>query len=324
MLSIDFRLPPGPDTVAQAQLAERLGYNRVWCPEIPAFGHDIWMTLSRIAEGTERIGLGAAVLVPSFRHPVAQASAIATLEQAAPGRFVAGFGTGFTGRGGLGQPPLTLADMRAHITQVRALLRGEPVQIDGALAKMLPFTGWHPAYPIDVPLLLASQGPRGRALAAEIADGLISMGTPAAGFDTSLVSIAGTVFEPGEDFSAPRVRKSLAPLVATAYHGTFMSAPERVAQLPNGEAWLASVNTVPEAERHLSVNQGHNQEISNGHDALIDVSLAARTTFSGDVDTLRKRLEQLAEGGATGVILGSSGVDVERELRAFAEVAGLG
>ena len=139
-MQFDFRLPPGPDTVAHAQLAESLGYNRVWCPEIPAFGHDIWITLARVAEHAQQIGLGAAVLVPSFRHPVAQASAIATIEHLAPGRFVAGFGTGFTGRGGLGQPPLTLAAMREHITQLRALLNGEAVEIDGALARMLPFT----------------------------------------------------------------------------------------------------------------------------------------------------------------------------------------
>ena len=323
MLSIDFRLPPGPDTVAYARLAEQLGYQRVWCPEIPAYGHDIWITLARIAERTERIGIGAAVLVPSFRHPVAQASAIATLEQLAPGRFIAGFGTGFTGRGGLGKPALSLAYMREHITQVRALLQGEAVAIDGALARMLPFTNWHPEYPIEVPLLLATQGPKGRALAAEIADGVIAMGTPAPGFDTSYVSVAGTVFDPGEDFDSPRVRRTLAPLVATAYHGTYLTAPEKLAHLPNGEAWLASVEQTPAAERHLSVNQGHNQEISNGHDELIDVSLAARTTCSGDREQLRERLAQLAEAGATGVIYGTSGVDVPRELRAFAEVAGL-
>jgi hypothetical protein len=35
-----------------------------------------------------------------------------------------GFGTGFTGRAGMGKKPLSLASMRTHIAQVRALLRG--------------------------------------------------------------------------------------------------------------------------------------------------------------------------------------------------------
>ena len=50
MLTYDFRLPPGPRTVEYALLAEELGFRAVWCPEIPAFGQDIWVTLARIAE----------------------------------------------------------------------------------------------------------------------------------------------------------------------------------------------------------------------------------------------------------------------------------
>ena len=53
MLTYDFRLPPGPRTVEYALLAEELGFRAVWCPEVPAFGHDIWVTLARIAEKTK-------------------------------------------------------------------------------------------------------------------------------------------------------------------------------------------------------------------------------------------------------------------------------
>ncbi len=110
MLTYDFRLPPGPRTVEYALLAEDLGFRAVWCPEVPAFGHDIWVTLARIAEKTNRIKFGPSVLIPSYRHPMAQASAIATLEQIAPGRLMVGFGTGFTGRAGMGKKPLSLAE----------------------------------------------------------------------------------------------------------------------------------------------------------------------------------------------------------------------
>jgi quercetin dioxygenase-like cupin family protein len=120
-----------------ALLAEELGFRAVWCPEIPAFGHDIWVTLARIAEKTKRIKFGPSVLIPSYRHPMAQASAIATLEQIAPGRLMVGFGTGFTGRAGMGKKPLSLASMRTHIAQVRALLHGDVADIDGGLAQIL-------------------------------------------------------------------------------------------------------------------------------------------------------------------------------------------
>ncbi len=203
MLTYSFRLPPGPNTVAYAVAAEQLGYERVWCPEVPAFGHDIWVTLARIAEQTSRIGIGAAVLIPSYRHPMAQAAAIGTIEALAPGRLWAGFGTGFTGRYAMGQPALTLANMREHILQVHGLLRGEAVEIDGGMAQLLASEGWLPDRPIKVPLLMASQGPKGRQLASEIADGLISLGAPAPGFDPCLVSVNGTVLDDGEDVTSP-------------------------------------------------------------------------------------------------------------------------
>jgi 5,10-methylenetetrahydromethanopterin reductase len=137
VLTYDFRLPPGPRTAEYALLAEDLGFRAVWCPEVPAFGHDIWVTLARIAEKTNRIKFGPAVLIPSYRHPMAQASAIATLEQIAPGRLMVGFGTGFTGRAGMGKKTLSLAGMRTHIGQVKALLRGDTADIDGGLAQIL-------------------------------------------------------------------------------------------------------------------------------------------------------------------------------------------
>ena len=173
MLTYDFRLPPGPRTIEYALLAEHLGFRAIWCPEVPAFGHDIWVTLSRIAEKTNRIKFGPSVLIPSYRHPMAQASAIATLEQIAPGRLMVGFGTGFTGRAGMGKKPLSLASMRTHIGQVKALLRGDIADIDGGLAQILASDGWLPDRPINAPIYMAGQGPKARALAKEIADGLI-------------------------------------------------------------------------------------------------------------------------------------------------------
>ena len=90
-----------------------------------------------MAKKTKRIKFGPSVLLPSYRHPMAQASAIATLEQIAPGRLMVGFGTGFTGRAGMGKKPLSLASMRTHIAQVKALLRGKVADIDGGLAQIL-------------------------------------------------------------------------------------------------------------------------------------------------------------------------------------------
>src|SRR5947207_14793796 len=175
MLTYDFRLPPGPRPVEYALLAEDLGFRAVWCPEIPAFGHDIWVTLARIAEKTKRIKFGPSVLIPTYCPPMAQASAIATLEQIAPGRLMVGFGTGFTGRAGMGKKPLSLATRRTHIVQVKALLRGDIADIDGGLAQILASDGWLPDRPIHVRLYMAGRGPKALALVKDITDGLLSL-----------------------------------------------------------------------------------------------------------------------------------------------------
>jgi 5,10-methylenetetrahydromethanopterin reductase len=96
-----------------------------------------------------------------------------------------------------------------------------------------------------------------------------------------------------------------------------------VKALPNGEAWLASVERADKSVRHLSVHRGHNLDVSNGHDALVDVSAAKQVTFTGTREELRDRIARLEAGGATGMIFGTSGYDVERELRAYAKVAAL-
>ena len=59
--------------------------------------------------------------------------------------------------------------------------------------------------------------------------------------------------------------------------------------------------------------------------ALLYTAALHKTILDGERtrEELRERLAKFEAGGASGVIFGTSGYDVERELRAFAEVAGL-
>jgi len=69
VLTYDFRLPPGPRAVEYALLAEDLGFRAVWCPEIPAFGHDIWVTLwLRRGTGAEGLRGGCRIEVTQARR----------------------------------------------------------------------------------------------------------------------------------------------------------------------------------------------------------------------------------------------------------------
>jgi len=129
---------PSLDTPAHIELAERLGYRRAWCYDSPALCADPWMMLALAAGRTRVIGLGPATLVPSLRHSVVTAAALATLAGLAPGRVAAAFGTGLTGRLLLGERPLRWAEVEEYVAVVRALLRGEDAAGPRAIAAAGP------------------------------------------------------------------------------------------------------------------------------------------------------------------------------------------
>src|SRR5882672_3618184 len=115
-----------PESHEHARIAESLGYRRAFFNDSPALYPDVWVQLCRAAERTARIGLGPGVLVPSLRHPMVNAAAIATLvDLAGPDRIAVGLGSGFTGRLTMGQRPMKWSAVREYVTVLRALLRGE-------------------------------------------------------------------------------------------------------------------------------------------------------------------------------------------------------
>src|SRR5262249_46817354 len=158
-MDISCAFPPGPDVVEHVRLAESLGYERAWLYDSPALYPDVWVALAQVAEHTDRIGLGPAVLIPSLRHVLTQATSIAPLQGLAPGRTVAAVGTGFTGCMALGQRPLPWSEVEEYVRQLRALLQGEHVVVDGSVVQMIPPAGFLPRPPSGGPSQRAGNGP---------------------------------------------------------------------------------------------------------------------------------------------------------------------
>ncbi|HZO09882.1 MAG TPA: LLM class flavin-dependent oxidoreductase [Myxococcota bacterium] len=87
---------------AVAALADELGYDSLWVCDhllgVPQPGLPIleaWTLLAAVAGLTRRARLGTLVTPPFFRNPAVLAKQIATLDQVAPGRVVAGLGAGW-------------------------------------------------------------------------------------------------------------------------------------------------------------------------------------------------------------------------------------
>ena len=166
-----------------ARIAEDLGYARAWFYDSPALYPDVWVQLCRAAERTTRIGLGPGVLVPSLRHPMVNAAAIATLVSIAGAERVAvALGSGFTGRLTMGQRPMKWTHVREYVRVLRALLRGEQVEWEGGVMQMLQPDGYGAPRSIDIPIVIGAAGPKGIAAAQELGDGVFGPALPIPGF----------------------------------------------------------------------------------------------------------------------------------------------
>lgn len=319
-LTISCAFATSLDTHEHIALAEGLGYSRAWCYDSPALYPDVWVTLARAAERTGRIGLGPAVLIPSLRHPMTNAAAIATLVALAPGRVAVAVGSGFTGRLTLGQRPLRWSFVADYIRALRALLRGEEAEWEGAVIRMLHPDGFAPARPIDAPLLVGAGGPKGLAVAREL-DAGIFVTRPEQGFDWVAQLLFGTVLEPGEEPGAERVMAAAGHAGAVAYHGAYLRGG--VEQLQNGAAWREQIERVPERTRHLAIHEGHLIAPNAIDRAALTGETLARLGVALDADAWRERLARFAAGGTTEIAYQPAGPDIPRELTAFAKMAGL-
>jgi 5,10-methylenetetrahydromethanopterin reductase len=325
-MQISCGLVPSLDIVEHAKVAEELGYDRAWLYDSPAIYGDIWVALARIAEHTDRIGLGTAVLVPSLRSVIATAAAIASIEGAAPGRLACGFGTGATARWTLGKNALTLAETGDYLRQLRGLLRGEVVMVDGEAVQMSQLPQFAPPRPIQTPILLSALGPKGMALTHEVADGIMTVGFGIGGYDWSAQLVVGTVLDPGEPVTSPRSQEAAGPWYAILAHGAWESAPQAVDGFPGGPEWRAKLESMrPEGERHLAVHEGHATTVTDLDRILVEAAGEAVVGIGwvAPADGIRAKLAEAEAAGTTEIIYAPSGPDIERELRVFAETAGL-
>jgi 5,10-methylenetetrahydromethanopterin reductase len=322
MLIVSCAFPPVPETPDHIALAESLGYANAWCYDTPALQLDVWMTLARAADRTTRIGLGPAVIIPSLRHVVTNAAAIATLIDLAPGRTNVGIGNGFTGRLALGQRPLSLGAVREYVLTLKALLRGDAVEVDGALVQLLHGPGQAPTRPIDVPMLLAIGGPKSEALASELFDGVFTV-VPRGGFTWCALMAQGTVLDEGETYDSPRVIEAAGAAAALLFHVGYEGTVPGLENLPGASEWRKEIEQLPEEDRHLRTHIGHLTYLNDTDRKVVNGAIIQALTFSGPVDALRARLDDVARAGVTEVVYQPAGPDIERELVAFAKMAAL-
>jgi len=177
--------PPAGITETIA-LCEQLGFDSIWTAE--AYGSDCLTPLAWWGSSTSTMRLGTNILQMAARTPTATAMAAITLDHLSSGRFILGLGAsgpqvveGWYGQ----QYPKPLARTREYVEILRKVIaRDEPVTYDGEFFQLPARGGSGLGKPLksivhplrtEIPIMLAAEGPKNVALAAEIADGWLPM-----------------------------------------------------------------------------------------------------------------------------------------------------
>ena len=165
---------PAPQVIEAAQVAERLGFDVFWITDSHLAAREAIAMLGALAVSTKRIHLGPGVSHLAGRHPSVIASAMATLNELAPGRIRLGIGVGDSGPLNLGVRRTSLRDLESAVISIRDLLDGRDV--DGATRKLSLGYVKPDKNPVDI--YVAGSAERTQRLAGRVADGALISGMP--------------------------------------------------------------------------------------------------------------------------------------------------
>ena len=217
-----------------ARLADRLGFDSLWVRDHLVFhphgmeGTDRtfiepFVTLTYLAGVTERIGLGAATIIP-FRHPINMAYSVASMSWLTRRRFDLGIGAGnfqhefdVIGQGDLKRPEL----MKEQALIARRLWTGETVEwhselYDFADVDLKP----QPLHP--VPLWWGGATPASARLAVDFCDGWLPGRITFPTYEARVAKIREMAAEQGK----PRIMTGAVPV--TSIDTSFQAATARM------------------------------------------------------------------------------------------------
>ena len=308
--------PPGTNPAELTPLvqhAEELGFDSVWAAE--SWGTDAVSVLAWMAAKTSRIKIGSAIMQIPGRTPANTAMTAATLDLLSGGRFLLGLGTSGPQvvEGWHGQPwGKPLGKTREYVEIVRAALRREVVEHEGDHYR-IPYHGPGESglgkplklmlRPLraDIPIYLASIGPKSVELAFEIADGWLpifvvpeklteAFGTPPDGFDVApTVSVLV-----GDDVQS--LRDALKPHLALYVGGMGAKGKNFYNALVRRYGFEAEAERIQEL--YLA---GHQRDaIAAVPDELVDA-----VALVGPKERIADRLEAWRETPVTTLLVGS-------------------
>jgi F420-dependent oxidoreductase-like protein len=314
--------------ISLAREAEAIGYDAVWCSELYSF--DAFTTLTQIATATDRIKLGTNIANIYARTPAMLASTAASLDQISGGRFILGIGVSGPQviEGWHGVPyDRPIQRTRETIEIVRSVLAGDRLVHEGKVfhvTKGLKLIN-KPIRP-DLPIYVASLGPRNVALTAEAADGWLP---------TFFSPAHAEVFSAALDEGRAKRSPALGPLEIAPMVPSFagdVAAGRDILRFGVGfyvggmgskeqnfyNALVRRYGYVEEAERiqQLFLEGDKGAAIAAVPDSLVDA-----VCLVGDEARIRDGIAAFEAAGVTALVVGPMAPDAEGRRRTLETIA---
>jgi 5,10-methylenetetrahydromethanopterin reductase len=281
---------PPEELVAFCRGAEVAGFDELWLVEDLGF-HGGFGPCGVALASTERITVGLAIAPAVVRNAAYLAMEVASLARMYPGRFHMGLGHGVESWiAQVGATPSSWIDsLRETTDAMRRVTAGGPVSYEGTHVRL---DDVELAFPATATVSLGVRGPRGMALAGEVADGVI------------FAELSGPAY-------IARVRRALGPDARFTVLVHASSHPERLRQ---------------QIDLRLAQPRFHGQLVDYGQERIDrwvagiggqpdpDDDPYREFGVAGPFDTWAAQAEQWFEAGADSVVFAPTIADTPSEI----------
>jgi 5,10-methylenetetrahydromethanopterin reductase len=311
-------IPEIPTVVAQAESAERNGWDGLTFTDSQNLVGDPFVAVALGAAATERLRFATGVTNAYTRHPAALANVAATVQETSGGRFVLGIGRGDTALFHLGEKPMKVTRFAELVTDLQTYLANGTVDCNGHPSRLQ----WldrvrQPKVPLDV----ASSGPRVIELAARTAERV----TLAVGADPDRVAWAlDLARKAAVDAGRDPAEISFGAYVTVGCHPDLGAARSLISGAVSAFAHFSSMPGsrgagLADADRAVVADVGRrydsNEHLSNtaAHNAALNPEFVDRFAVVGSPDVCADRLRGLADLGIERFVITGASFRADRE-----------
>lgn len=316
-----------------AEAAEKNGFDSVWMPDhlidlMPptlSIVPDSWTILAGISSLTRRIRVGA-ITDPHRINPALLAQKLATLDQITKGRAFTGLGLGEA----MNIRPLyvnwekPLERLQEAVSKMRALWAGETVNDSDGFYKMNnTFLQIAPVQKPSIPIYVAANGKKSRALAGMIGDGWVPTWEGPTLFKKHLEEVRNAALVADRDPQKLDVCYELNVAISEdedkAYSALdplkpFLACFPKKLQEAYGVSLPSSYGT--NFYSQATVNQ---ENISKFFELgkFVTKEMVEDISALGSVDAVIRKIEKIVKAGATHIIVLNMGPDYVKNFETF-------